>query len=83
MYKKLWEKMQKNPDKSLITNQSLAYERVLQGGYTYTASKIRLEEIVRSKDRDDLVIVKETYFKTGKALVVQDGVPYKRKFHNV
>ena len=56
---------------------------MLQGGYTYTASKIRLDEIVRTTGRNDLVILKEAYYKTGKALVVQAGVPYLKHFHNV
>jgi hypothetical protein len=83
VYKRLWDKIQRNKKASLITDQSLAYERVLQGGYTYTASKIRLDEIVRSKGRNDLVILMETYYKTGKALVVQAGVPYQKHFHSM
>ena len=57
--------------------------QVLEGGYAYTADKTALLEWVKQGGDCDLVFLPEFYFRSGLAIMVPEGSPYRNKFNEM
>ena len=67
VYKKLWEKIQLNPQESLVSDTQEALDKGLnnQGTnkYAYTSGKLYMTELIRQHNACHMTVLKEEYLK--------------------
>ncbi len=88
MYKRLWQKIQSNPEQSIVdddtvTVRSILEQQIVRGGYVFAGDKSDLSRTIRAGELCDLALIKEEFYTAGFGLVLRKGAPYKRRFDTV
>ncbi|KAK2139610.1 hypothetical protein LSH36_1693g00000 [Paralvinella palmiformis] len=81
VYKKLWDKIQTNPEKSLVKSAAEAWKKLQDEEHiAFSDAKSGLAQNTNEKIISDGILLPEEYFFSGFGLVMQQGAPYKRRF---
>ncbi|KAK2149819.1 hypothetical protein LSH36_435g00013 [Paralvinella palmiformis] len=81
VYKQLWDKVKKNPDKWLAKSQEEAWTLLeKEPSIVYSGDKTGLEQHRSPRKCADGVILQENYFKMSYGIVLTEDATYKRHF---
>ena len=85
--KELWSKIEQDPKKSLVRDLSIDFEKYLSyegpKKYAYMLNKINRNQITSSVGFCGVTDLREKAFSGRLAIVVKEGVPYKRRMDQV
>ncbi|KAK2139611.1 hypothetical protein LSH36_1693g00002 [Paralvinella palmiformis] len=81
IYKKLWDKIQTNPERSLVKSTAEGWKKLENEEHiALSARKSGLTQNTNDKIQSDVILLPEEYFPSSFGLIMQQGAPYKRRF---